>query len=325
MPMFTSLRIPLPRAPLGRRLVLERLAVAVVLLASLAVRTNASDIELEPHRPWMVSFGLVSPSLGMSLYQDGLAHRVRFKSNNPPHLNLGLWHEGLGGSIGFGSGRMKEEIDLDTRYLDLQLFLTFPRMAVDVYWQRYEGYYSEDEEHGKIAIHPGATMTTQGLNAYHKLVGNVDLMALRSPHQERRFLSYLLYTMASVSHRRLESPTGIVPTGQWENYPRLADLGAVDQSNASLSLGLLVPIHLWIFHFDPAFSFGFGIPIDHEEGRVGKLPGGKVNMKLRAGVAGPRGGFDVNIDADSDAMERRDGATFQFHSLRIGFEGSRRF
>lgn len=324
MPRFRSFRIPLPRTQVGWRLAPTRSCVAVLLVAFLATRSVEAS-EVEPHRPWTVSFGLVSPSLGMSLYQGDLAHRVRFKSNNPPLLNLGLWHEGLGGSIGFGSGRMKEEIDLDTRYLDLQLFLTFQRIAVDVYWQLYEGYYSEDEEHGKIAIHPGATMTTQGLNVYRKLVGNVDLMALRSPHQERRFLSILLYAMASASHRRLESPTGIVPTGQWENYPRLADLDAVDRSSASLSLGLLLPIHLWIFHFDPAFSLGVGLPIDHVEGGIGERAGAKVNMKLRAGVAGPRGGVDLNIDADSDAMGSADGATFQFHSLRIGLEGSRRF
>lgn len=273
----------------------------------------------------MASFGLVSPSLGMSLYQGDLAHRVRFKSNNPPRVSLGLWHEGLGGSVGFGSGRMKEEIDLETRYLDLQLFLTFHRIAVDVYWQRYEGYYSEDEEHGTTTLHPAATMSTQGVNVYRKLLGNVDLMSLRSPHQERRFLSYLLYAMGSVSHRRFEASEALVPPSQVENYPDQAGRGLVDRSNASLSLGLQLPIHLWLLHFDPTFSFGLGLPIDHVEGRLGESVGGKVNMKLRSGMAGPAGGVGVNIDADSDALESADGSTFQFHSLRIGIEGSRRF
>lgn len=261
----------------------------------------------------------------MSLYSDGLAHRVRYSPNNPPHLNLGLWYEGLGGSIGFGSGKLKKDIDLETQVLDLQMFLTFRRIAVDVYWQRYEGYSGEDEEHGTTTLHPAAIMSTQGVNVYHKLLGNVDLMALRSPHQERRFLSYLLYAMGSVSHRRFETTEALVPPSQVENYPEQADLGLVDGSNASLSLGLQLPIHLWLFHFDPTFSFGLGLPIDHVEGRLGESVGAKVNMKLRSGMAGPAGGVGVNIDADSDALENADGSTFQFHSVRIGFEGSRRF
>lgn len=273
----------------------------------------------------MASFGLVLPSQGMSLYQDGLAHRVRLTPNNPSNFQLGLWYEGLGASFGFGSGKLRKDIELETRVFDLQMFLTFPRFATDVYWQRYEGYASDDEEHGEIAALPEATMGTHGLNVYHKLVGNVDLVALRTPHQDRRFLSYLVYAMGSLSHRRFEAPNGFVPAGQVENYPEQADFALVDQSNASVSVGLLLPIHLWLFHFDPAMSLGFGLPVDHVEGRIGERAGIKLNMKLRSGIAGAAGGVALNVDADSDAMETPEGNTFAFHSIRVGIEGSRRF
>lgn len=297
------------------------LAVLLALLA--APRLRAS--EPEKARPWTVSAGLVSPSLAMSLYKEGRAHNITYKPNNPPRLSLGLWRRGVGGTLGFGSGKMKDDIDVETSYLDLQLFLTFSKIAVDLYWQSYEGYYSEDKATGTIEVHPDATMATQGLNVYHKLLGNVDLLALRAPHQEPRIFSFLLFAMASVSHRQFDTPIALVPASQWENYPDLGDLSQVNQSNASLSLGLIVPFHLGAFHFDPAMSIGMGLPFDHVRGRVGEQAGVKVNMKLRSGVGGPRGGVDFNIDADSDGMANRGGSTFQFHSLRIGLEGTRSF
>lgn len=278
-----------------------------------AEQTDSSRI-----RKWDLSLQMEGSNLGMDIYQKDLAHKIRYKPNNPPGFEVALSYEGVGGSFGFSAGKMKDEYDVSTHSLDLQLFWHRPRFGVDLYYQTYQGYYGEgDSAHGPL-LYPHLEMSTQTANAYAKLCGNVDLTTLSSPDSLRSPLSWLVYASASVSRRKVSSPVSLVPAYEAAHYPDLAGFDGFETVVPSASIGLLLALRSGGgFYVAPGLGIGFGHPFDLTEGLEPMEGATKVNMRLMTGFADDAGGWGLHVFVDSDALKLHPNETAQIISMRL--------
>lgn len=268
-------------------------------------------------RKWDLSAEMKMSNLSMDIYQKDVTHKVRYKPNNPPGFEVGLSYQGVGGSIGYSTGKLKDEYDVSTHSLDLQLFWHRPRFGADLYYQTYEGYFIEgDSTHGPL-LFPKLGMSTQTANVYAKLWGNVDLTTLSSPDSLRSPVSWLVYASSSVSRRKVSSSAPLVPAYEAANYPDLAGFESFEVLVPSASIGLLLALRFGGFYVAPGLGVGVGHPFDLSD-RLEPMEGAaKVNLRLLTGFDDNSGGWGLHIFGDSDALKLHPNETAQLMSLRM--------
>lgn len=292
---------------------------SALLAGILAGQVNAAnDPDSSRIRNWDLAVEMTMSNLSMDIYQKDVTHKIRYKPNNPPGFEVGLSYQGIGGSIGYSTGKLKGGIDVSTHSLDLQLFWHRPRFGVDLYYQTYEGYFIEGDATHSPVLFPNLGMSTQTANAYAKLWGNVDLTTLSSPNSLRSPVSWLVYASSSVSRRKISSPVPLVPAYETADYPDLAGFDGFDVLVPSASIGLLVALRSGGgFYVAPGLGIGFGHPFDLKDEMAPMEGAVKVNLRLMTGFDDISGGWGLHIFGDSDALELHPNETAQLMSLRM--------
>lgn len=301
-----------------------RFAPLLVLLACGLADALEEPDSLPPSR-WDVSVRVDASTLGMSLYQSSRENEIRLEANNPPSVGLEVRYEGMGGAASFASGKLKEDVDVETDCWDLQWFWYFPRVGFDLYLQSYEGYAVEGDSLTEIVAHRDMRLSTQTFAVYTKLKGNVGVDAMNQPVARKEWISWLLYAVADVSHRRMESSTPVIPASLRERYGSIATLDRIDVLAPSLSTGLFVPVHFGPLYANAGMSVGLGVPFDLGDSDIRTTQSVKINLKIAIGWEGNGGGVGLVAVNDSNAEELEDAATAQFHSVTARFFAHRRF
>ncbi len=282
-----------PRMP-GRFLHCAILAGILVAQGNAQNTTDTSRV-----RDWEVSLQIEISSLGLDFFQGDLAQKVRYEPNNPPGFKLGLRYGGIGGSIGYSTGRMRDEFAVSTQSRDLQFFWHRPRVGVDLYYQSYEGYFIEGDASRAPQLFPSLQMSTQTANVYAKILGTADLTALSAPSTFRQTAAWLVYASAGASHRTVSSTSDL------------------DALIPSASIGALAAIPLGTFYVAPGLGIGIGYPFDLSEPPADMERATKFNLRLMAGSVSSSGEWGLHAFQDSDLLDFASGTTFQFTSLRL--------
>jgi len=290
---------------------------ALVSFAFSLTLTSSALALADDRTPITISIQATLPTLGYSIYND--IQSIEYSTNNSIIPKLSIQRGGLGGSYGTSTGRLDDDIALDTRSRDFQGFYYFDKIGLDFYYQEYRGYYIDKEPVLSEDYFPDLAARTYTLNYYHKISGSNKMSAMSTAIPSTRTISTLYYAMASISNRSLQSSKTFIPAANSSAFPAIDTLNSFHIVNASLSAGLYVPVHINKWYFNTGLAVGLGTPITRFSDDIKSDYSVKVNIKASMGYASKKFQFGMDVSNDSDAFELISQDTIQFHSIRVNF------
>lgn len=245
--------------------------------------------------------------------------------NNAAVLKAGAKYGKLGCRVGIWQTDPDETKAVITQCADIQAFCYSEKWGLDVYLQRYDGFYASRDGVDGESPFPSMDMRTATLNAYAKLGGSRTIRAFEDAITSDKGASILTYALASVSYRTVASPNAIPSPGTGTSPDAAAPQNAVtgDIIDAlddfgvvipSVSAGFLAPLHAGPFFLNFGLSAGFGYPVAIRDTTVDEKWTVKVNAKVRTGFEGKRFFAGLLIVNDADAVRVDGGRSLQFQS-----------
>lgn len=161
------------------------------------------------------------PTLGLSIRNDNF--EVDYETNNGGIGKVGIKYKNVDFKLGFGSSSMDTAYDISTKYFDFQGFFYFNRFGTDVYFQKFEGYYSERPDENRILYYPEMRLLTMTVNEYFKIGGDNNISSFTNPISTVKNISHLFFTLGSLSYRGINSSIPLIPNQDTANLPYFSD------------------------------------------------------------------------------------------------------
>jgi hypothetical protein len=262
----------------------------------------------ENPRPWVLQAAFVLPNLEVSVTDEPNDVAVKYVTNTPMILSLGVSYEGLGASVGFSVGDPVENADDygETQALDYQVHYYRGRFGVDAFYQDYEGYALETLPAGcrrgdACSLEPDLRVRHIGVNGFYVLDPAYSLKAAFEASERARKSAGSWLLTAGVNHVRLDAPDAL------DVSPRHAPLRRVESTLATAGGGYG---HLWVWdswYLSPVLMAGLGYgrstftPDDDPDSHDVAL---KVNLRLGGGYNAPTWFTGLTAIVDSPVVER---------------------
>lgn len=264
-----------------------------------------------------ISLRLSGSSLMMNLFDNNDADITKdYLPNNPISISFGLFYKGFGGYFGKGISIGDLVEDIETTYTDVQIFYYFSTIGFDVFYQDYKGYYHKSDIYSNIQRFDNLILRTYGVNFYYKVLGSCDLSKLNYiAIDEVSKLSWVMYIVASLSERQMNSEIPILTSYDVSTFSRFENVNKLDFIIPSLSLGLFVPFHTLNFSINPGLSLGVGYPISNYDPNPLLTVKGSIKMNMQYIHKSFVVGSTANGDFDSIIYDNSQG--FQFISIKV--------
>jgi hypothetical protein len=229
------------------------------------------------------------PNAAISLYKtDYDGADVEYSPNPPITFNFAVGFNGLCLLGGYGSRYNENQYEIRTTSLDFQGFYYNSFSGIDIYYQKYDGFYIDNLDYDAGNSYPSMRIETETLNAYLRLSGRASLRSM------------------------------VVPAALSSEYPRFSALGSIKISSVCCALGGMLFLQAWGFYLIPSLSVGFGYPFVSSDVSLKSPYQIKVNGKVNVGLSLERFTLGMFVCNDSEAItDSGTDETLQFHSIDV--------
>jgi hypothetical protein len=253
---------------------------------------------------------------------DDASADLDYVPNYPIPVAFSLGYNGLTFLGSYGEGDQSNDYAIESQCYAFQGFYYTGYLGLDVYYEKYSGFYLDGLPYDPGNAYPNLELTTKTLNLYVKLKGEASLRELKDPRKtEKPFdFQYATFIMPYVSMHSIKSPSLLLPASYSTIYPALTNLTYMNLGSVGCAWGIVTPIYAWRFYLIPAFSLGFGYPFFDTDAELKSAYDIKVNLKVRLGYYSKHMEIEMAVGNDSDAITSLDSDEMvQFHSLNIDF------
>lgn len=274
--------------------------------------------------------GLLSTSASVSLQTNELdIHKsnddsasLHFVPNNPIPFALAISYNGITIMGAYGKNDQQNQYNVTSQCFALQGFYYTKYFGLDVYYEKFSGYYLDNLSYDPSYAFPDLELETKTINLYYNFSGNASLRELNEPEAilKHGIFSYTAFVLTSFSMRSINSSSVLIPATFNPKYPSLSNLKYFDSNIISCAIGIASPMHLWGFYLMPALTVGFGYPFFSSNISLSSAYDIKVNLKAQIGFTSKH--FSIGMDAvdDSDAITSLNTQEMiQFHSINVDF------
>ena len=222
---------------------------------------------------------------------------IDYCANNPYAYNLEMTYRQFGFSMSRSTGKMADDTEKygKTESRDYQAYLFGRSIGVDIFYQKYQGFYLDYPEKfglttGDPSIRRDLKIRTRGVNLYYALFDELNLAAAfkQSERQLRSGGSFLM--MISITDSGIEGDHSLIPLSEQPYYDQYSGMKKASYTSAYVSAGygynfIHGPLYCALMFF--AGGGGGYTKITTGEESFGKSAVGyKMNFKLSAGYNG---------------------------------------
>lgn len=255
-----------------------------------------------------------------------------FAPNTPVYGSLAARYGGLGGRWQFkfpGSGKSEQQFGA-TSAQDYLAFWHFDRFGVDLFYQKYSGFYVSPESKaapaGSGTIRPDIAASYYGTNIYFSIFKEFSIRSAFLNENAPEGFSWGILLGLSLNRSDLSAASTIVTTQIESQFPSLAGFTKGNYFNAALTPGLGVSYSANSGFFATlVLMAGGGYTYAQTETRSGGGPFSTDNFKANAKFTGGLNtqalalGLSIMTDVTGVAMFSR-GSLVLAHQL-TAFEG----
>jgi hypothetical protein len=241
---------------------------------------------------------------------------IAFNSNNDFKLGAGFYLFEIAFEISFPIpiAVRDESIYGKTKSTDLQVNMLAKSIGLDLYYQRYSGFYKEDQ---RVQIPPGEAypqrpdIVTRNLGLSAIYVWNSEKFSIRSSYnyadrQKKSAGSFILY--GTINAFRVEGDSAILSPSNQQEFGEGSDFSSMRYTTFSLAPGYSYNLVVNRMFFNATFALGPAHYWIYYQGEAGKehydiLFNATYTFRLAAGYSGKRFFTGTGIVLQSRALK----------------------
>lgn len=203
-------------------------------------------------------------SLNFELAKSDRSALLTYKPNNTYNLGLGVYLFEVGLEFGFAIPLRKQSIERfgDSKVRDIHLNGLAKRWGVDIFYQRYSGFYIVDNENEPMANQPfpqRSDIETQNFGVTGHYVFNHQKFSFRSAYNfsERQLYSrgsFLLF--AAINTFRVAADSSIVKHNRQIDFGEAVDFTRLRYTTLSIAPGYTYNLTYNHFFLNTTLTFG---------------------------------------------------------------------
>lgn len=283
---------------------------------------------------WSVTAGFETPSLETSVYGPEKTNRLAYFPYTTSVFKVGVGYDMWAVSYGF-KGTAKEGSEaLLTKYEDYQ-FRFYPwNLAVDIFYQKYTGYFVQDDSLGSQAMEHMPNMTNTRALAQVTYIFNRDYSissAYSTGDIQTKSAGSILLNLA-MGYNEIKNNASIIPTTATGQYGRLQNVSKIQNTSALIGGGLGYNLVLGSFYIGALGLFQLGnqqakytlTTNADSDAKAKKTTTGAV---LKAAIGFNQKSWKLNLQMQRDAttIENDDGSQVEIATMSGGLYFTLRF
>jgi hypothetical protein len=228
-----------------------------------------------------------------------LKKEILYRPNNNFNVGIGANYKFLGINLGFSLPDVNKDNDRfgHTKYLDLQTHIYLRKLVIDLYWQRYKGYFLADQggplgnvlEDKPRLIRPD--LSTRNYGASILYIFNDQRFSYRAAYLQNEYQKKSagsLLVGAEIFSTRINADSSIIPSNvqspdffEGQHFYRSGILSIA--ANAGYAYTLVYKKHLFI---TLSLSGGVGVNVTrlYMNDSIPKAGGWQLNNTVRASI-----------------------------------------
>lgn len=149
-------------------------------------------------------------------YEDASAKEFEYRPNSPVSIGLGISWRNTSLSFGYGFNFMRNMKKGKTRSLDFQYHYYGRKVVLDLFFQKYKGFFIEDEkDKDAITLYPDIKIRQYGIYGQYVFNGNKFSYQAAFNQSERQLKSVgTILLGGGIYYNRLENDSTLILNGK---------------------------------------------------------------------------------------------------------------
>jgi len=283
---------------------------------------------------WSVSVGFETPSLDTSIYGPQKTNRLAYTPYTTGITKVGVGYDMWAASYGFKGTTKDGSESLLTKYEDYQ-FRFYPwNLAVDLFYQKYTGYFVQDDSLGSQAMEhmPNMTNTRALAQATYIFDKNYSISSAYSTGDIQTKSAGSILANLAFGYNEIKNDASIIPTSTTFQYGRLQNVSKIQNTSALIGGGagynlILGPFYIGVLGLlqlgNQQAKYTLTTSAD-SDAKAKKTTTGTV---AKAAIGFNRKSWKLNLQLQRDAttIENDDGSQVEIATMSGGLYFTLRF